>query len=235
MAPAPPVRHRGHGGHLRRDEHPPSLLIPLEAVRYCLSQRRCPGSLIAVFPPAFSKLQVGLQRRQHLAVAVGELDAFDDHVFAMLPGQAIRHPQPQGQGAVAGNPRHAQLAAAGLIPAPQDEELAAAGSPPTGQPLLMAAVAVGLQVVLAAPELPAAEAQPDQAHRRVGLDPAPAWTAGCAACASSDGPRARITLLPRACQLPAGPADQALQGLDMQKLGLPAPPRPSPPGIPAPR
>ena len=35
----------------------------------------------------------------------------------------------------------------------------------------MAAVAVGLQVVLAAPELPAAEAQPDQARRHIGLDP----------------------------------------------------------------
>ena len=81
----------------------------------------------------------------------------------------------------------------------------------------MAAVAVGLQVVLAAPELPAAEAQPDQARRHIGLDP------------RQPGPQvvqpARllmdpvpVTLLPGASQLPAGPADQALQGLDMQKL-----------------
>ena len=35
----------------------------------------------------------------------------------------------------------------------------------------MAAVPVGLQVMLLAPELPAAEAQPDQATGRVGLDP----------------------------------------------------------------
>ena len=84
-------------------------------------------------------------------MAVGEPHPFDDHVFAMLPGQAIRHPKPQGQGAIVSNPRHAQLAAAGLIPAPQHEELAIPRRSPIGQPLLMAAVAVGLQVVLAAP------------------------------------------------------------------------------------
>ena len=139
---APPVRHRGHGRHLRGDEHPPSLLIPLEAVRYCLSQGGRAGSPFAVPAPAFSELQVGLQGRQHLLMAVGELDAFDDQVFAMLPGQAIRHPKPQGQGAVAGNPGHAQLAAAGLVPAAQHEELAVPGITPTGQPLLMTAVPV---------------------------------------------------------------------------------------------
>ena len=147
----PPVRHRGYFGHISGDEHPPSLPIPLEAVRYCLSQGGRAGRPFAVPAPALCELLVGLQGRQHLAVAVGELQAFDDHVFAMLSGQAIRHPKQQGQGAVAGNPRHAQLAAAGLVPAPQHEELAVPGIPPTGQPLLMTAVAVGLQIALSPP------------------------------------------------------------------------------------
>ena len=39
---APPVRHHGHGGHLRRGEHPPALVIPLEAVADGMAQTSGP-------------------------------------------------------------------------------------------------------------------------------------------------------------------------------------------------
>ena len=86
----------------------------------------------------------------------------------------------------------------------------------------MAAVPVGLQVVLAAPELPAAEAQPDQARRRVGLDPRQSGPQVIQPARLLMDP-VRITLLPGASQLLAGLADHALQGLGVQQLGLPRP------------
>ena len=68
-------------------------------------------------------------RRRHSA-------NFTPSMTTYLPCCPARQPQPQGQGTVAGNPGHAQLAAASLIPAPQHEELAAAGIPPTGIPAI---------------------------------------------------------------------------------------------------
>ena len=50
--------------------------------------------------------------------------------------QTIRHSEPQGQRAVVGNPRHAQLATRRFIPAAQHEELITAGVPPVLQSLL---------------------------------------------------------------------------------------------------
>ena len=45
--------------------------------------------------PVPGLLGIGVQGSQHLRVAVGEPHPLDDQVFAMLPSQAIRQPQPE--------------------------------------------------------------------------------------------------------------------------------------------
>ena len=87
----------------------------------------------------------------------------------MLIGQAIRHTQPQGQRAIIGNCGHTQLATSRLIPAAQHEELVAAGILPVPAPLFMTGVAIGLQVMLLAPQPLRPETQPYQPSRDVGL------------------------------------------------------------------
>ena len=87
----------------------------------------------------------------------------------MLIGQAIRHTQPQGQRTIIGNAGHTELAARRFIPAPQHKELVAARIPPLTQPLLVAPITVGLQVMLLPPQPPGPETQPDPARRNVGL------------------------------------------------------------------
>ena len=112
---------------------------------------------------------IALQRRQHLLVPVGEPHTLDDQVLAMLIGQAIRHTQPQGQRAIIGNCGHTQLATSRLIPAAQHEELVAAGILPVPAPLLMTGVAIGLQVMLLAPQPLRPETQPYQPSRDAGF------------------------------------------------------------------
>ena len=119
------------------------------------------------FSPVSGILGVAVQRRQHLLVTVGELYAFDDHVPPMLRRQAVRDPQPERQRAVIGHGGHAQLAAGRLITVAQHEEIVATGIPPVGQPLLVALVAIGLQVVLPAPEFLGPKAQSHSS--RVGI------------------------------------------------------------------
>ena len=89
------------------------------------------------------------QRRQHLLMAVGKPHALHDQVLAVLPNQAIGHSQTQGHRAVIGNGSHAELATRRLIPTTEHEELVAAGISPVPEPLLMAGVAIGIQVNVA--------------------------------------------------------------------------------------
>ena len=169
MAPRPLVRNHRHPHHAGGYEYPPALLVPLEPVAYRLAQFSCPCPLFTVLVPVRDVISIALECRQHLLVAVGKPHTFDYQVLAVLPRQAVRHSQPQGQCAVVGNGGHAELATRRLIPAAQHEELIAAGIPPVLEPLLMAGVAVIRKVALLPPKPLRPEAQPYPARRDVGF------------------------------------------------------------------
>ena len=119
--------------------------------------------------PIGGVLGVARQGSERLPVAVGKPHVGDDQVLAVLLRQAIGHTQPQVQRTIIGNAGHAQLAAAGFIPAAQHEELITAGVPPVPEPLRMTGVAILLQVLLLTLQPPGPEAQPHPARWNVGL------------------------------------------------------------------
>ena len=138
----------------------------------------------------------------------------------MLIGQAIRHTQPQSQPAVVGNTGHTELAARRFIPAPQYKELVAARIPPLTQPLLVAPITVGLQVMLLPPQPPGPEAQPYQALRNVGFQ------SNQPVSKISQPPLLLMNLIPSAPlsgigNLPLGPSNPPLQTVLLQPLRLP--------------
>ena len=138
--------------------------IPLEPVADGLAQNCGTRRLFAMLAPILGVLIIAPQRLPAPAHGRGQTAHLaNDQVFAMPPRQRVRHTQPQDQRAVIGNSSHAELATRRLIPAPQHEELVTAGIPPVPQPFLMAGVAIGLQVVLLAPQPPGPEAQPHPA------------------------------------------------------------------------
>ena len=92
---------------------------------------------------------------------IGEAYVLYHDVLAVLLCQAIGHPEPERQRTVIGDGCHAQLAARGLITAAQHEELVAARISPVIKPFGMALVAIGLKVVLTAPQLLRSKAQPE--------------------------------------------------------------------------
>ena len=59
--------------------------------------------------PVGSILGVAPQRRQHLLVAVDKPHSLDEQVLAVLIGQVIGQPQPQGQRAIIGNGGHTEV------------------------------------------------------------------------------------------------------------------------------
>ena len=102
-------------------------------------------------------------------MTVGKPHSLDYQVPVGLSRQAVGHTQPQGQCAVVGHGGHAELATRRLIPAPQDEELVAASILPIPEPLLVAGVAVGLEIVLLPPQPRRPAAQPHSARSNVGF------------------------------------------------------------------
>ena len=163
------VRKHRHIHHPRAGENPPALRVPLEPVADGLPQRRGPRRLLTMLTPVLSVLGVAPQGRQDLLVPVSKPHALHDQVLAILPRQAIRQTQPQGQRAIIGNGSHAELASRRFIPAAEHEELVATGIPPVPEPFLMTAVAVCLEVVLLAPQPLRPEAQPHSARRNVSF------------------------------------------------------------------
>ena len=119
--------------------------------------------------PVPSELSIALKRSEHLVVAVSEPHILDQKVLSMPLRQRVRHAQPQGQRAVIGNIRNAQLATSGFITAPQYEKLVAPGILPGTQPFFMAAITIGLKVMLLPPQPLRAEAEPHPAHRNVSF------------------------------------------------------------------
>ena len=70
------------------------------------------------------------------------VDTFDSHVFAMLSGEAVRHPHSQGECPVTNHGGRTQMTLGRLIAAAQHEELVTASILPARQPSGMAGVTV---------------------------------------------------------------------------------------------
>ena len=234
MAPLPLVRNHRHIHHPGGHEHPPAPGVPLEPVADGLSQFSCPRRLLPVLAPILGVVGIAPQACQHLLIPVGKLHTRNDQVFAVLPRQRVRHSQPQGQRPVISNGRHAELATRRLIPAPQHEELVTAGVPPVPEPFLMAGVAVGLQMMLLAPQPLRPEAQPHSALSYVAFQ--------CSQPDSQIGqpPFLLMDLIPPA--MPSGIGDLLAQPVQSAAPGFPsaAPLSPAPmiscrPTTPAPR
>ena len=177
--------------------------------------------------PIGDVLGVARQGSEHLPVAVGKPHALG--MTRYLPCCLAR----QSAYATAGSAYHRRqhwprtAGSRRFIPAAQHEELITAGITPVPLPLLMARIAVGLEVMLLTPQPFRPEAQPHPARRNVGLQVPPAGTSNWPADAASREPAATDPV-PRPAQ-PAVPLEQfAAPSCPPAASAPPAPPTPCP-------